>query len=444
MICKKCGATIEDNSTECKFCRAKYPENEAKAQPEKDVSTEPVEDAGDTRVIDTDKVNTAAEADEAEEENEFSGEEIDRMLDENEKNRRRQQDRLNAEKQRQLQEIEKRRQQKKRKQIRNRLLIALAILVVLGGVGTGVYYLQTQNGGVPDVEVVTEEPAFTPDVVSEAVTEVPTEESTEAPAAPTQQANWQSSGTSSTGAAAGVSGNAASGSGAGKSTAPAAGGSAKQSSGTSKSAAPAAGSGAKQNATASTGSKNTVSTSSAQPKSGAKYSATGGYDGEKFNAALVTGKEVVTGGGKKYLTFDFNGATYYANIDSSSSTADVAGKPMTINAYKTSEVYNGASVYEITALTKYNSSYVFPESGYRLLTEADLKGKSARELYIGRNEIYARHGRQFTDKSLQTYFNSCSWYKIKTSYNTANDAANLNSIELANANFIKKYEDSHK
>ena len=79
-----------------------------------------------------------------------------------------------------------------------------------------------------------------------------------------------------------------------------------------------------------------------------------------------------------------------------------------------------------------------------MLTEADLKGKSARELYIGRNEIYARHGRQFKDKTLQTYFNSCSWYKIKASYNTANDAANLNSVEFANANFIKKYEDSHK
>ena len=436
MICKKCGATIEDNSTECKFCGAKYPENEAKTQPE------PEESADDTKVIDTEAVNAAAAA-EAVAETEFSGEEIDRMLDENEKNRRKQQDRLNAEKQKQLLEIEKRRQQKRKKQIRNRLFIALAILIVLGGVGSGVYYLQTQKGDVPEVEVVTDAPEFTPNVVSEAQTEDPEAEATEAPAEPTEQANWQSSGTASTGAAAGVSGGAATGS---TNKSAATGGSAKQSSGTNKSTTQASGSGTKQSGTASasTGSKNTVSTSAAQPKAGTKYSAKGGYDGEKFNAALITGKEVVTGGSKKYLAFDFNGTTYYANIDSGSSTADVAGKPMTINAYKTSEVYNGVGVYEITALTKYNSSYVFPESGYRLLTEADLKGKSARELYIGRNEIYARHGRQFADKSLQTYFNSCPWYKIKTSYNTANDAANLNSIEFANANFIKKYEDSHK
>ena len=447
MICKKCGATIEDNSTECKFCGAKYPENEAKSQPEPAEVTEPAENADDTKVIDTETVNAAAAATvAASDEEEYSGEEIDRMLDENEKNRRRQQDRLNAEKQKQLLEIEKRRQQKRKKQIRNRLLIALAILIVLGGVGSGVYYLQTQNGGVPEVEVVTEAPEITPDVVSEAQTEEPAAEATEAPAEATQQPDWQNSGAASTGAAAGVSGGAAAGGSTNKSAA--SGGSANQSSGTAKSTAPASGGSTKQSGTASasasTGSKNTVSTSSAQPKAGTKYSAKGGYDGEKFNAALVTGKEVVTGGSKKYLAFDFNGTTYYANIDSGSSTADVAGKPMTINAYKTNEVYNGVSVYEITALTKYNSSYVFPESGYRLLTEADLKGKSARELYIGRNEIYARHGRQFTDKSLQTYFNSCSWYKIKTSYNTANDAANLNSIELANATFIKKYEDSHK
>ncbi len=437
MICKKCGATIEDNSTECKFCGAKYPENEAKTQPE------PEESADDTKVIDTEAVNATAAA-EAVAETEFSGEEIDRMLDENEKNRRKQQDRLNAEKQKQLLEIEKRRQQKRKKQIRNRLFIALAILIVLGGVGSGVYYLQTQKGDVPEVEVVTDAPEFTPNVVSEAQTEDPEAEATEAPAEPTEQANWQSSGTASTGAAAGVSGGAATGS---TNKSAATGGSAKQSSGTnSKSTASASGSSTKPNntASASTGSKNTVSTSAAQPKAGTKYSAKGGYDGEKFNAALITGKEVVTGGSKKYLAFEFNGTTYYANIDSGSSTADVAGKPMTINAYKTSEVYNGVGVYEITALTKYNSSYVFPESGYRLLTEADLKGKSARELYIGRNEIYARHGRQFKDKSLQTYFNSCSWYKIKTSYNTANDAANLNSIEFANANFIKKHEDANK
>ena len=440
MICKKCGATIEDNSTECKFCGAKYPENEAKTQPE------PEESADDTKVIDSEAVNAAADA-EAADEKEYSGEEIDRMLDENEKNRRKQQDRLNAEKQKQLLEIEKRRQQKRKKQIRNRLFIALAILIVLGGVGSGVYYLQTQKGDVPEVEVVTEAPEFTPNVVSEAQTEDPGAEATEAPAEATQQANWQSSSTAASGAAAGASGGAATGSGTNKSSGTAAsGGSAKQSSGTNKSTAPAAGSSTKQNntASASAGTKNTVTTSAAQPKAGAKYSAKGGYDGEKFNAALITGKEVVAGGSKKYLAFNFNGTTYYANIDSGSSTADVAGKPMTINAYKTSEVYNGVSVYEITALTKYNSSYVFPESGYRLLTEADLKGKSARELYVGRNEIYARHGRQFADKSLQTYFNSCPWYKIKTSYNTANDAANLNSIEFANANFIKKYEDSHK
>ena len=90
MICKQCGATIEDNSTECKFCGAKYPENEAKNQPKPVEATESSEYADDTRVIDSEKVNAAAAVAGDSEKAEYSGEEIDRMLAENEKNRRRQ------------------------------------------------------------------------------------------------------------------------------------------------------------------------------------------------------------------------------------------------------------------------------------------------------------------------------------------------------------------
>lgn len=437
MICKKCGATIDDNSTECRFCGAKYgKEEETKPEKSADEKKTTVNTVAET----AEETASAAVADA--DEFEFSGEEIDRMIDENEKNRQRQFERLNSEKQKQLREIEKRRESKKKKQRRNRILIIIAILAILGGAGTGIYYYISNNGSTPEIEVVTEAPKETEEP-GEVVTEEPGNETeTEAPAEtaqPTQTTGGGASSTGGTGAGNGASGSGSSVKGGSSGGTGSTGGKASASSGGAGSTGSKAASGG-----ASSGSKNTVSTSTAKLASGAKYSANGGFDGETFKAALITGGEVVESGSRKYMKFDFNGTTYYANIDSGTSTVDISGKPMTINAFKTSEVYNGESVYEITALTKYDASYVFPESGYKLLTEADLKGKTARELYVGRNEIYARHGRQFKDKELQTYFASCSWYKIKSSYDTSNDAANLNSIEIANANLIKAYEETHQ
>jgi hypothetical protein len=46
----------------------------------------------------------------------------------------------------------------------------------------------------------------------------------------------------------------------------------------------------------------------------------------------------------------------------------------------------------------------------RELAAADLDGKSAQELDVMRNEIYARHGRKFANPKLQTYFLSQNWY----------------------------------
>ena len=71
-----------------------------------------------------------------------------------------------------------------------------------------------------------------------------------------------------------------------------------------------------------------------------------------------------------------------------------------------------------------------------------MAGKSAAQLRLGRNEIYARHGRKFNDSSLQSYFESCSWYKVNAGYNYSNDSANLNEIEKKNILFIKSYENA--
>ena len=55
--------------------------------------------------------------------------------------------------------------------------------------------------------------------------------------------------------------------------------------------------------------------------------------------------------------------------------------------------------------------YIFPDSDSRYLTDADLEGYSSSELELAKNEIYARHGRQFVTDYIADYFNSKSWYQ---------------------------------
>lgn len=83
--------------------------------------------------------------------------------------------------------------------------------------------------------------------------------------------------------------------------------------------------------------------------------------------------------------------------------------------------------------------YVFYDSDRRYLTNADLSSLSNWGLKLARNEIYARHGRLFKDSSLQSYFNSCSWYNGYISPDDFDDDS-LNSIEVYNIKLIRKYE----
>ncbi|MBF2006209.1 MAG: YARHG domain-containing protein [Chlorogloeopsis fritschii C42_A2020_084] len=78
----------------------------------------------------------------------------------------------------------------------------------------------------------------------------------------------------------------------------------------------------------------------------------------------------------------------------------------------------------------------------RLLTSADLKGRSAWELTIMRNEIYARHGRMFKEPKLQRHFESQSWYQPRYPGEKFPDSV-LSKIELKNAIMIREYQRIH-
>ena len=90
-----------------------------------------------------------------------------------------------------------------------------------------------------------------------------------------------------------------------------------------------------------------------------------------------------------------------------------------------------------------SGDYVIPDSDTKEYTEDDIRalGLSKDELRIARNEIYARHGREFTSKDLQEYFGAKSWYNptIPASKFSDND---LTPTELHNKEAIAKVEKS--
>ncbi|MBR0406074.1 MAG: YARHG domain-containing protein [Eggerthellaceae bacterium] len=94
------------------------------------------------------------------------------------------------------------------------------------------------------------------------------------------------------------------------------------------------------------------------------------------------------------------------------------------------------------AATPSDGSYILPESSTRTYSRSELEKLSDYELFIARNEIYARHGRKFQSEELQSYFEGKSWYK-GTTEGSAFDEGVLNDTETANATLIREVETAH-
>ena len=94
----------------------------------------------------------------------------------------------------------------------------------------------------------------------------------------------------------------------------------------------------------------------------------------------------------------------------------------------------------ISDVANNQSGYILPYSDSRYLTEADLRGLNQWECCLARNELYARHGRIFTDSSIQAYFDSCPWYTPTTAPEDFDEAVELNEYERANRDTIVRWE----
>ncbi|GAB4072231.1 YARHG domain-containing protein [Ancylobacter sonchi] len=88
--------------------------------------------------------------------------------------------------------------------------------------------------------------------------------------------------------------------------------------------------------------------------------------------------------------------------------------------------------------------FVIPDSNTRRLTVDELNKLGGWELYVARNEIFARHGRKFQQpdsKCLQAHFDS--WSKERRPdgwYVPSSGTIELDGIEASNAVMIRQYE----
>lgn len=93
-------------------------------------------------------------------------------------------------------------------------------------------------------------------------------------------------------------------------------------------------------------------------------------------------------------------------------------------------------------VTKVNVSatgYILPESSTRELNYSDLNNRSQYEIYFALYEIYARHGRIFSDTAVSDQFQKYGWYHGTISPENF-DESTLNDIEKKNISLIIDYQ----
>ncbi|NLO06911.1 MAG: YARHG domain-containing protein [candidate division WS1 bacterium] len=81
---------------------------------------------------------------------------------------------------------------------------------------------------------------------------------------------------------------------------------------------------------------------------------------------------------------------------------------------------------------------LLPQSDDRPLTGSDVTGLGNWDLTLARNEIYARHGRPFSNAQIRAYFQGTGWYTADSGYSDRR----LSQLESRNAVFIREYQEA--
>lgn len=147
-----------------------------------------------------------------------------------------------------------------------------------------------------------------------------------------------------------------------------------------------------------------------------------------------------------FAAVTLQGTDYYADIniyqyEKSEFEISIYGENITNDTATTSTTTGTTATTGSTSTTKSStttsSSYIISDSNTRVIAESELVNLTPWQLKVARNEIYARHGREFVHKDLQCYFATQSWYKADPSFNESV----LNTIETKNIAMISNYEE---
>lgn len=91
---------------------------------------------------------------------------------------------------------------------------------------------------------------------------------------------------------------------------------------------------------------------------------------------------------------------------------------------------------ERSAMTRTRVEYVIPDSNARRLNRSELESMGLKQLYLARNEIFARYGFDFSSPFLQEYFGSRSWYEKIPGFKSPP----VTDLEADNADLILQVE----
>lgn len=92
-------------------------------------------------------------------------------------------------------------------------------------------------------------------------------------------------------------------------------------------------------------------------------------------------------------------------------------------------------------LHEFTSEYLIEGGDSRYITEEDIGFMDSETLKLAKNEFYARHGRKFTTKSIQEYFDQQPWYNGTVEPEDFTDDV-FNEYERANIDFIVAHENA--
>ncbi len=102
---------------------------------------------------------------------------------------------------------------------------------------------------------------------------------------------------------------------------------------------------------------------------------------------------------------------------------------------------SGSSHNSSGSAQRSSSDYILKDSSTKYLQESDYNWMDADWTRLAINEIYARHGRKFTDKTLNDYFSSKSWYRGTVDASHFDERV-FNTYEEENIKRLRAYQNS--